>query len=624
MRLNIIGDIYGLEDGLSLLSQELGFEIDSRGIPVIAHRRTGNIRICKEEEEIHLGFERDIHFFRGLGLLVETLSNEKDLDITETPQFHTLGVMFDVSRNAVMKPQTIKDMLKKMAIMGLDTMMLYAEDTYEIPGKPYFGYMRGRYTYDELKECDDYAAKLGIEMIPCIQTLGHLAQALKWEVMKELRDTDDILLAENEETYEFIEEMLKAASAPFRSKRIHIGMDEAHMLGLGNYLQKKGYKPRFEIMLEHLNRVNEIAKKLELKPMMWSDMFFRLGSPTGGYYDLNSTIPQDVAEKIPEGVELIYWDYYHSGEDFYKEWIRRHRSLGSEPIFAGGLWTWTSFCTRYGRAFKYTDAALSACKSEGLKEAFVTLWYDDGGENNYYTALPGLHLFAEHGYHNQVDHSKLRERFEFCNGISYEAFKDLESLDMILGEDDGGIANPAKYLLWQDPLVGLFDIYVQKKPVSSHYMMFEKKFQEYSLNNPKWSFIFDFAAKLSRALSLKADIGVRIIDAYKRGDRDALKSISEDDLPELLKRINATRVAHRQQWFKTNKPFGWEVIDIRYGGVCARVESTTWRLTEYIEGRIDSIPELEEERLPFYDEKPKGSVLIFQKRYRRIVTAGLF
>ena len=35
--------------------------------------------------------------------------------------------------------------------------MLYTEDTYEVDNEPYFGYMRGRYSADELRELDDYA-----------------------------------------------------------------------------------------------------------------------------------------------------------------------------------------------------------------------------------------------------------------------------------------------------------------------------------------------------------------------------------------------------------------------------------------------------------------------------------
>src|SRR5699024_5173996 len=165
------------------------------------------------------------------------------------------GVMLDASRNAVLTVDGIKDMLRKMAIMGLNTLMVYTEDTYEVDDYPYFGYMRGRYTEKELKLCDEYATHLGIEMIPCIQTLAHLTEALKWNYAIELRDTADILLAGEQKTYDFLEKIIKAASKPFKSNRIHIGMDEAHQLSLGKYLDKHGYEERFSIMNRNLKEV---------------------------------------------------------------------------------------------------------------------------------------------------------------------------------------------------------------------------------------------------------------------------------------------------------------------------------------------------------------------------------
>ena len=55
-----------------------------------------------------------------------------------------------------------------MALMGMNLGMMYTEDTYEVPGQPYFGYQRGRYTYEELHALDDYADMLGIEQM-CIR-----------------------------------------------------------------------------------------------------------------------------------------------------------------------------------------------------------------------------------------------------------------------------------------------------------------------------------------------------------------------------------------------------------------------------------------------------------------------
>ncbi|MEG0486256.1 MAG: beta-N-acetylhexosaminidase, partial [Oscillospiraceae bacterium] len=85
--------------------------------------------------------------------------------------------------------------------------MLYTEDTYKVDKYPFFGYMRGRYTHSELKLLDDYAYALGIELVPCIQTLGHLERFLHWQSSAEYRDTNDVLLAGDDKTYALIDAM---------------------------------------------------------------------------------------------------------------------------------------------------------------------------------------------------------------------------------------------------------------------------------------------------------------------------------------------------------------------------------------------------------------------------------
>ncbi len=103
--------------------------------------------------------------------------------------------MIDASRNAVYRVSEVKKILGYMALMGHNRCMLYTEDTYEIDGYPYFGYMRGRYSKEELREIDDYGYSLGIEVVPCIQTLAHLKQTLRWPYGEGMKDTQDVLFS---------------------------------------------------------------------------------------------------------------------------------------------------------------------------------------------------------------------------------------------------------------------------------------------------------------------------------------------------------------------------------------------------------------------------------------------
>ncbi|HHW47518.1 MAG TPA: beta-N-acetylhexosaminidase [Clostridiaceae bacterium] len=615
------GDIESLKRGIEVFSEELMYQISPGEISVHVEHRPGNIEVIFEKGKGIIRYQEKVHFFRALGLLFQEMKKRQSFSIIEEPQFDMNGIMVDVSRNAVLRVDSIKTILKKMAIMGLNMLMLYTEDTYAVPNWPYFGYMRGRYSYEELKECDDYADMLGIEIIPCIQTLGHLEQVIKWDFTNGFMDTSDIILAGCDKTYEFIEDIIKAASAPFRSKKIHLGMDEAHNIGLGRYLDINGYSRRFDIMNNHLAKVKKITDKYGLEPMIWSDMYFRLGSKTGDYYDVDAAVPEDIVNSIPENVGLVYWDYYHNKEDEYRTYISKHKNFNREVIFAGGVWTWNGIIINYGKTFTTTNAALSACKKEGIKKVFATMWGDNGAETNVFSGLLGMQLFAEHGYSKELDEDKLKSRFEFCTGGKYDTFLGLSSLDRIPGEDYD-IANPSKYLLWQDVLIGLFDKHVEGKPIGEYYAKLEAKFKKLADEAGQWRFVFDVPYKLCRVLSLKCDIGLEIKKRYDSRDMNALKVLARDKLKELHKRINDLRIAHRNQWLKTYKPFGWEILDIRYGGLLSRVETASERLEDFISGKIDVIEELEEERLYFdFWGMGNSSQLKSCNIYSRIISA---
>ena len=88
-------------------------------------------------------------------------------------------------------------------------------------------------------------------------------------IKADVKDYTECLLVGEPKTYDLIRDMLISASRPFRTKKIHIGMDEAGNLGRGKYMDMFGYKPTTQIMHDHLEKVMEIINELGLEPMMW-------------------------------------------------------------------------------------------------------------------------------------------------------------------------------------------------------------------------------------------------------------------------------------------------------------------------------------------------------------------
>ena len=319
------------------------------------------------------------------------------------------GVMLDMSRNSVMKVSKVKEFVDYLSKIGYNMLQLYTEDNYEVKNEPYFGYMRSRYSISDLKEIDEYCKQKGVELIPCVQTLAHLRCIFKWEEYSNILDVDDILLAGNERTYTLLENMFSTLRECFSSNRINIGMDEAYLVGLGKYLQKNGYQNRFSVIKSHLTKVIEIANKYGFKPMMWSDMFFRLAN--GGEYYGKCKITEEVKNSVPNGVDLVYWDYYQASEKMYRDMSTSHKQFNNDVWFAGGAWTWTGFAPANEWTLKTMKPAMRVVKETGYDKILITMWGDDGSETSYFSQLPLLYFIKKY-YEGERDVKVIKEGFK--------------------------------------------------------------------------------------------------------------------------------------------------------------------------------------------------------------------
>ncbi len=600
LELFFTGDTQEVEPGLKLLREELLFHECTQGTLIMVHKSEEpglSVTVSKDGAAVYYHEKAD--FFRSLPLFA-LHANELGYEIKETPCFDATGVMIDCSRNAVPTVATLKGMLRKMALMGLNLGMLYTEDTYEIKSRPYFGYMRGRYTYEELKQLDDYADAFGIELIPCIQTLAHLERALQWPAMEDLRDSERNLMVGEEKTYALIEEMITAACAPYRSNRIHIGMDEAWELGLGRYLNKHGYRPCGELMAEHLKRVDAILSKHGLHAMMWSDMHFIAASPTRELYDPESTLTPEVLAGAPENIDLVYWDYYNETEPHYEKMLKLHKQFPSKTVFAGGIWTWISPATDYNKTIEATIPGLVQCKKNGIQEVIATAWGDDGGEANLQTILYGMQIFAEFRYTGQYNEDEVRTRFCACCGSDSQPFLDLSKFNEVPGlkRMENSTVTPGKTLLYEDPLIPLFEEDFRGLPCAEHYQMLAESYMNYAISQPRFHLLFDFYAKLADAIYWKCIWRSRAATCVRAGDLKGatdMTALAED----CIHAIQTLKTAWASLWYSTNKPYGFEVIDLRLGGLIGRFETSIIRFEQFASGEIDTIPELLEPKLPY-------------------------
>lgn len=526
---------------------------------------------------------------RGLFLAACALRDGKDIpELHQRRHIASCGMMLDMSRGGVMTVEAVKGMIDAHAALGLNLMMLYTEDTYTVPEAPYLGYLRGRYTEKELREMDDYAAESGVELVPCVQTLAHLEQFLQWDVNRDIKDNDCVLMIDEPKTYAWIRAALTALRRCFRTNRIHIGMDEAHGVGLGEYYQKHGAVNRFELLNRHLNRVVDICKELGFKPIMWSDMFYRLGSKNNDYYDTDAVVPESAIAQIPD-VALCYWDYYHTDEQFYAGMLEGHRQMGKEVVFAGGIWTWSGILPHVRKTNATMYPALRACLKAGIGTVLATLWGDDGCETDYRFALNQLPIYSEHVWLGEdCTHAEVERMGERLTGLSEACFN---AMGAFYADDEDH--RPGKGLFYCDPLYplteGLWDLTGYREGLEEGIKTLERHLDDLRC---------EYAWLAMRIALEKLNWVNELRPAYLRGDKAVVLTMANEKLPAMRELYVKMMSVWREQWESGRKRNGWETICARLGAVIARLDDVQRILLRWADGTIECVEELDETPLP--------------------------
>lgn len=602
MKLSFINLPEELSAGTARALNKLGLTESSQGIPVTVS--AGNvISVKRNRDGISITYIEKIHFFRALGLLAEQLKKGGDFAVEETPCLETSGIMPDLSFGSPMNVDGICGFLDQMAVMGLNMLLLYIEDLYELPGRKYFGHLRGRYSPAELRAIDDHAYEYGIEVIPCMQTLGHMAEYLKWPEAEDVKETHIELSVDKEETYKFIEEMLIATTGPLRSNRVHIGLDEVWTIGRSpESLKKYGLRDQEELFLNHLEKVVAITDKLGLKPMIWNDFVFCLHSRTGiAKYYPETQIPRETMDRFPRHLQLVYWHYGEEMQGCDEYMIRKNQEFGNDVIYAGGIMSWRSALPDNIFSYDAAEEGLTAAKKCGLKEVFTTLWTYSALGGDFAASYLHLQQFAEHTYHETVSKEHLAARFETCTGASFDAFMQMSQFGNIM---DGReypremVRYRGQRYLWQDVLFGEYEYYLYQEPLSSHYETMTAYYAKLCEKKDDWYDLYERCRALFDYVALKAYLAENLRPKYLEKDSAFLQKCETELFPELQRRILVLHDCYRKLWYTDRKPFGCERLDNKLGSMEARITTAIYRLHAYNSGQITCIEELDAERLP--------------------------
>ncbi|KAJ7316092.1 hypothetical protein JRQ81_002254 [Phrynocephalus forsythii] len=190
--------------------------------------------------------------------------------------------------------------------LGANGVLLEYEDMFPYDGELMPLRANDAYSFSEIKEILKLAKLHELEIIPLIQTFGHMEFVLKHKEFSHLREVamfPNTVNPHKEESHRLISSMIEQVAALHGGLRwFHIGCDEVYYLGEGEeskqWLQE-GENTLEQLCLAHMKAVTShlVSAHPAIKPVVWDDMLRGMSEQTlrgSGLADL---------------VELMLWDY---------------------------------------------------------------------------------------------------------------------------------------------------------------------------------------------------------------------------------------------------------------------------------------------------------------------------
>lgn len=590
-----------------IIKEEIFRLVDFRSDIEISYEEYDGVKVDYDGEKAVIGYDSKSNLARAYFLLALNISkSDKPFHIWQKRHFKTLGVSLDVARGGAPTVEAIKEYIVKMAALGYNLLTIYLEDMFELKEYPRFGYMRGRYSLEELKEIDDFGHQFGVEVVPGFETLGHMEQYLQWQEADPVRNGGRLLLVDNEKTYEFIECIVKTLRSTFRTNRIYAYMDEAEGLNLGRYMKIHGIQDEEEVFFRHLRKVISICEKYYFKPAVPLDMVFRFASKTNAYYDLDVVFPRELLERIPKNMNTVAWSYsvtnradmerYGDAEGYYRLFLNKHRELCPTCEFFTAIWCWEGFFEDTEFTIDSSVPAMRNAVKNHFEEIIVTTWGDQGTETNIIKQTPStLPIYSEYCFRGLE--CTMDDIIEVSTYLTKMPYQNKINLMNKMHGDFHDCQKINKSLIYGDILYNLIDLKYDYSKVSADYKEGAALCRQYIQDDPRNKEYYHFCLLSFEIGILKLDLLENLRKKYLERDMEYLKKAVYEYIPDIIKNTNEFYNVFQKNWDETNKSFGSENGQIRLGGVVRRAEYVAKRIEKYINGEISKLEELEQEVL---------------------------
>jgi hypothetical protein len=315
------------------------------------------------------------HGLQSLCQLASRRGSFPAIDIIDQPDYPNRGLMLDISRGKVPTRATLEDLVDLCSKLRLNVLMLYIEHTFDFHRHPEIGEGSSPLDAETVLTLEAYAADRGVELVPCLQSLGHMERVLSLERYAHLAESDRrwSLSPSQPGTYSLLEDLYDEFLPLFGSTRFNANCDEPFDLGRGQSATRAPRRSPGELFTQHVGKLGRLSKSHRKQLMIWAD--FAHQHP-------------DQLDRLSRDVVLLDWWYEAK---FDADRIRKLRRKGFDVWVCPGTSSWNCLFPRVENSRRNITRWAEAGRAHGATGLLNTDWGDFG----HYNALGvSLHAYA--------------------------------------------------------------------------------------------------------------------------------------------------------------------------------------------------------------------------------------
>lgn len=337
--------------------------------------------------------------FYGIQSLKQLIRGTRDhflpgVRIVDWPSLKYRGILDDISRGPLPTMDYMKQQVRRLAELKMNTLQYYTEHVVKTKKHPAFAPADGSITIGQLKELSDYAEKYNVMLIGNFQSFGHFEKILSVPEYSHLGESGTLLSPAFPESIELLRDIYSEMVPVFGSPFFNINADETFDLGKGASKPIVDSLGIGRVYTDQVKKMYDILHSLNVRMMMWTDILLK----NPGSLD-----------RIPKDVIMMTWGY--DDNESFDDMIIPVKEAGFEFTISPGVLNSYSTMPHYSVTVGNIKNFVRDGVRHGAIGMVLTVW-DDGGSAFFSRDWYGVAYGADHSWNpNQDSIMSFNERF---------------------------------------------------------------------------------------------------------------------------------------------------------------------------------------------------------------------